>query len=477
MPDQERAITSKHSDYMSYEDQWTKIRDVIEGQEAVKDKGQKYLPKLGGQDGSQYDAYKKRALFFNMTGRTLDGYQGMIFRKPPTMEVPDELEEIQDNISLENETIKGFGKRLVRETIATGRPGILVDFPRVDPESSTTEAEARRNGEFPYLTLYETEEIRNWYVDRENGDTKLKSLILHEDLENQEGYFGGDTMEQYRLLEINDEGIYVQHIWRRSVSDDDKDGWHKVEEVVPRMGGDPLEEIPFFFSGINNTTSRLPKPPLIDLANVNLSHYRSQADLEHGAHFTALPSITVTGADPDELAITVGPESANILENEDASVEMLEYTGKGLEQLQDVINSKEEMMSDLGARLVMNEENAQDAEGTVRLKQSGENSVIANIADTAGMSYTEALKFAARWISGGSNEEPEVNVSFNKDLLPFPMDHNMLKALMQMHQQNKITWETLINNLKRGEIVEEGKSVEDIKSQLESEATPNLGEL
>lgn len=477
MPDDERGIQTKHSDYIEHEPLWDKIRDVIAGQKTIKEKGTEYLPKLGGQSTDQYDAYKKRATFYNATAQTKSAFEGMVFRKEPTIEVPNNLEEIEDDLSLKDESAKGFAKRLVGETIETGRNGILVDFPRIEDDGATTRAEARRNGENPYLTLYTAEEIRNWHVKRENGNTELKALILHEEFENQDGYFGGDTEEQFRLLHINDDGNYEQQIWRRSADDDDSSGLYMHEKVVPTMGGEPLDGIPFFFAGVTDTTSQLQKPPLIDLAEVNLSHYRSEADLEHGAHFTALPTIYVIGGDPEEMEIQVGPESAIIQENEDAEVGMLEYEGKGLSELMKVLDRKLDMMADMGARMVMSREDAADATETIQLKQQGSNSIVANIADTCGMAFERALNLMSRWKSGGSVDDPEANVSLNTDLLPQTLSPKMLKQLLAALQQGRITKKTFFRNLQEGEIIDQGESFDDYDAQTETESTPSLGEI
>lgn len=480
----ERGINTRHSDYLDYQTEWETIEDVIEGQKRIKEMGREYLPKLESQSQQQYENYKERALFFNATGRTIEALLGMVFRKEPIIEVPSNIEQIEDDLSLKDETKIGFGKRLLRTTISKGRAGILVDFPRVEDNDVRTRAEAQRNGEFPYVTLYDALEIENWHVQREKGNTELKALILHEEFENQDGYFGGDTEEQKRLLELTDDAegfegqeVYRQQVWRRSADDQSESGWHLVEDVVPVMGGEPLTEIPFFFCGVNDTTSELNSPPLLDLVNVNISHYRSWADLEHGAHFTALPTPYVVGGDADEMSLAIGPSEWVIIENEEGEVGMLEYDGKGLDQLRNVIDDKEEMMADLGARLVMQVEDPSDAQETIQLKQQGQNSILANIVDTANMAYERALNMMGRWASGGSTEDPDATVQFNKDFFPSAIEPDLFKQLLAAKQQGRITTETFINNLKQGEIIDSDVDVEDYKEQTESEAGQNLAEI
>ena len=47
---------TKHSDYDKWESIWERIRDSVEGYDAIKNKGNTYLPMLNGQDVDSYNA-------------------------------------------------------------------------------------------------------------------------------------------------------------------------------------------------------------------------------------------------------------------------------------------------------------------------------------------------------------------------------------------------------------------------------------
>src|SRR4051794_20076853 len=79
---------STHPDYDEALCAWTRARDVLAGEDAVKAAGIRYLPKLDVQSEAEYCAYKTRAAFFNATARTAEGYVGLIFRRPPFLKTP-----------------------------------------------------------------------------------------------------------------------------------------------------------------------------------------------------------------------------------------------------------------------------------------------------------------------------------------------------------------------------------------------------
>lgn len=67
-------VDTCHPDYEAHRDEWCLMRDVSAGHKAVQAKGEVYLPNLS--DPEEYQAYKKRATFFNATGRVVDALTG-----------------------------------------------------------------------------------------------------------------------------------------------------------------------------------------------------------------------------------------------------------------------------------------------------------------------------------------------------------------------------------------------------------------
>ena len=60
--------------------------------------------------------------------------------------------------------------------------------------------------------------------------------------------------------------------------------------ITPTMKGVTIDRIPFFFTNSINNKPEYQKPPLLDIAYINIAHFRNSADEEHGLHFTALPT-------------------------------------------------------------------------------------------------------------------------------------------------------------------------------------------
>src|SRR5262252_5572456 len=74
-----------HPEYDEYVELWRTITDVLCGEDAVKEAGQRYLPQMSGQDVEDYEAYKDRGSFFAATSRTQIALIGFLFRKDPVL--------------------------------------------------------------------------------------------------------------------------------------------------------------------------------------------------------------------------------------------------------------------------------------------------------------------------------------------------------------------------------------------------------
>ena len=453
------AVAETHKTYKKNIKKWQRLRHAIEGQDAVHEAGELYLPKLGGQDADEYKAYKLRALWYGATGRTLDGLTGMIFRKAPVVEMPTQLQELSKNITLDGLSLLGFAQEIVDNVIAVGRAGILVDMPNLETvEGEITVAAAEANGIRPFMKHYPAEAIRNWKTATVRNEQVLQEVRLTETVitVDPEDEFGVIEVEQIRVLDLHvlTEGDAIRAYRQRVFRENDKKEWvQEGEDIYPKMAGKVLDFIPFYFAGVKNGSPEIEKPPMIDLADVNFSHYRSTADVEHGAHFTALPTGYVAGVQEDDQGNSqeyrIGSATAWTFPDPATKVGFLEFTGQGLAAVETRIEKKEQQMAALGARMLQAENKGVEAAETAQIHRQGENSVLSSISVSVSETIEQALKTVLLWL--GSNEE--ITFQLNKDFLAVVMSPQQLTALIGAWQAGAIAFDDLLTNLKRGEVV------------------------
>jgi hypothetical protein len=65
-------ITTTNSEYDKRVRQWQRCQDAIDGSDAIKARGEVYLPQLSGQTADEYRAYQQRALWYGASARTVE---------------------------------------------------------------------------------------------------------------------------------------------------------------------------------------------------------------------------------------------------------------------------------------------------------------------------------------------------------------------------------------------------------------------
>lgn len=450
-------LETPHPDYTRYYGVWTRIRDCLAGEDAVKARGDVYLPKLGGQDGNQYDAYKARAMFYGASGRTLDGLHGAIFRKEPEIVLPAQMEALRSNVDLAGTSLEDFSSVVTKHVAATARYGVLTEMPA--------------NGRRAYLVGYTETNIVNWRTRVVDSVTIVDQVVLKEEyIKPAEDGFGSEVSDRYRVLELDDNLAYFQRVFTKL----DGGEW-SMELIEPTNRGQRLGFIPFNFIGPFALSPDIQKPILLDLINVNLSHYRTAADLEHGCHWTALPTPWVAGLDESTGgALHIGSQTAWALPVA-ASCGMLEFSGAGLAALEKRLESKERLMVQLGARLLEDQKKAAETAESKRLQYSGENSILATMANTVSMGLTENIRWAALWM-GVRHGEDDLACKLNTDFYDAEMGPAEVQALVAAWQQGAMSKRSLVWNIHRGELLPPGTTVDDELDAIDREG-PSLGEL
>lgn len=452
---------------------WRKCRDVVAGEEAIKEAGDVYLPTMSRMTADEYEAYKTRAVFYGASARTIQGLLGSLLRKPPKI-VTDDVDllvktaELVENITQNGVGLSGFTRDLIYEILTVGRCGVLVDMPPT---------EANLIGPQPYARIYTAENIINWREHFEGGVPILDQVMLMEvvTLPAASG-FGVQFILQYRELTLNDDGSYVQRVWivEPPVNEKADPTYKMIEEVVPLYRGKPLKKLPFFFCSASHTCPDIERPPLIDLFNVNISHYRSSADLEHGRHWTALPTPVVTGVDTTEdggapPSLEIGSSTAWLLPL-NASAKMLEFNGQGLKHLENALEEKMGLMASLGARMLEPDKRASETAEALRLRQAGDIANLNTIGDTASEVLTNVVNLIAWW-GGASNTYPNatMKVLLDKDYFESRITPSMMASLVQAWQSGAMGFTDLYYNLLRGEAISPDRTLEEVRAEVTSE--------
>lgn len=437
------------ADYLFWWPHWMTIRDCLMGEIMVKARGETYLPKPQSQSADEYKAYLTRATFYNATFRTLAGLTGAVHSRPPM------IENLPAAVSLSNVTSDGqsfdmFMKKITREVISMGRYGVMIDAPPGGGEA--------------YFVGYQTEDILDIGTTRVGSRERLEYVVLREFSQIRRPFNRVSTLpkEALRVLLIDeDDGIYKQRFY--------PDGNLESEdfvEVIPMMQGRPMREIPFICVGPYDFGYDIEKPPMLDLALLNLSHYRSYAELEAGRFYTATPiySVFLSGGGDDEAEFKIGPNTVWQLGAQDKA-DILEFSGAGLRYLETALQTKEHQIAALGGKLSGQPGGvAAESADAVIARERGEASFLGAVISTMSELGGRLLSALCEWRGYSAN----VTVVYNSEATDVLLDAREIRAMSALFETGLLPLETIYTIFRQTNIIPRGVSFEEFKAMLPS---------
>jgi hypothetical protein len=488
-------VNSTHPDYDANALDWSRARDVLSGEDAVKAGGEKYLPRLDSQSDLEFLAYRKRAAFFNATARSAEGFIGLIFRRPPFVKVPEAqsgvgraLAGFVNDADMLGTTLASYAKNVTTEVVGVGRAGSLVDW----------EGDVEKRA---YVSLYSAEQIINWRVERVNGRNVPTLIVLSENVPsyNPDDLFDVQAQPQVRVLKLvpgpeeEDQGRrglrpyhYIVELWRpkETKKRNAKVEWELIETKTPLRLGKPLPLIPFVFHGPRHSRPDVDRPPLRDIIAVNLDHYRLNADYKHGVHYTALPTAWVSGFDKS-ATLRIGSSTAWSSETVGATAGYLEFTGQGLTTFERAMDRDERLMAVLGSRLLEDQKRVGETAEAIQLRQSGENSVLSAIATSVSESLTQVLEWVFWWntsqVLPSTEEIPDaitsadVLIRLNTDFSLKGMSSQDLQAIVAAWQAGAISKDSMFELFRKGEILPDGRTNQDEEQLVQAGLAKKAG--
>lgn len=453
-------VDKTRADYDAIKPKWQRLRDCYNGRDAILTAGDKYVPDLPGLDQRANTAYRYRGNFYNAVMRTVQGLNGAIFQEAPEVEMAESLKPMLDDITLTNVSFETFATETGKEVFLTGRYGVLVDMPQpLTDKAPTAGTLAREPVDMrPYCVAYRAEEIINWRTTRRGGDEILTMVVVKENVElgyAEDDPFSCDIVAQYRAILLNAEGVAVTQIWRK----DDRGAWVKTADDVPLMRrGEPLTFVPFVFMGALSAGPELEHPPLIDLADVNLAHWRNSVDYEYGMHLVALPTPWRAGAKgaSNGEAVPIGPSALWELDV-NGSAGMLEFSGTGLGAIVIAMDEKKKQMASLGARLLEDTPMVNETATAARMRHTGETASLKTVAQALEQGLTQMLQIAVWWqTTDATPTAAEAEVELNKEYIDVRASAQEIQVALTALQAGEMSFETWYNLLATGGWAREG---------------------
>lgn len=351
------STTSAAYDMMA--PKWALMEALLGGTDAMRAAGEAYCPMHEEETEASYTSRLQGAVLFNMVEQTLDTLSGKPFSESIKVneDVPKEIagdsdpdseggpEGILYDVDLQGNNLDVFARKWFREGMAKAFSHVLVDMPRplrdAEPGKPRTLADDRAENRRPYWIHIKPECVLFARAEIENGAEVLKHVRIAETYTVQQG-FAEVCKPRIRILEPGLVELWEPHPTKKK---DGKPVWIRTD-----TWNTGLKYVPMVTFYADREDFMVGKPPLLDLAHLNATHWQSTSEQRHILKVARFPLLACSGASADDSdPVVIGPNK--ILYNEDAQGKFyyVEHTGASIEAGRKDLEDLERQMSSYGA--------------------------------------------------------------------------------------------------------------------------------
>lgn len=437
---------------------WDLAAALMGGTCAMREAGVTYMPPFPKEDPNDYKRRIDCATLFPAYSRTVKTLTGKPFSKPITVgdDVPTVITPWLEDVDLEGRNLDVFAANIMEDALAYGLCGILIDFPVAG--DAKTKADELAQGLRPYWVHIKAHQLLGWSARRVNGRWTIEQLRIKECVTEPVTEFTEKVIEQVKVFTPG-----AWRIYRKS------ENQNKVEWVLHEKIETTLNYVPFVPVYGERTGFMNSKPPLLEMAYLNVKHWQSQSDQDNILHVARVPILAATGVD-DDWSMAIGSSNAVSLPL-GATLSFTEHSGKGIGAGRESLQDLEESMRQSGAELLVIRQTQ-----TTATEIASDNAVgmcaLQKITKDVQDALDQALQITADWVSAGEGGHVKIFDEFASKTFADASAQIVLTA----QQSGLISKQTALRELqRRGELAADIDPEEELDS-VEGEG-PSLGEM
>ena len=440
---QGKEINDPNAIWFQQEPHWMLIEDLLGGSYQMRKRHRRYLPQEPRELDESYDNRLARSVcppFYLRLERML---AGMLTRKPVRLnDTADSIREHLFDVDLQGNDLNVWTYETTRKMVRYGHVGVLVDAP--------TSGQSGR----PYWVTYTPRDILGYRTEMIDGEVKLTQLRLQEKVSVPDGLYGEKIIDQIRLLTRG--GFEIHQKGKNNL-------FTKIDE-----GTTSLSEIPFSVAYANRLNLLESRPPMSDIAELNLKAYQIQSDLDNQLHISAVPMLAFYGFPQSSEEVTAGPGEAIAFPAE-GRAEYIEPAGRSYDAQFKRLDVLSNQINELGLAAVLGQKLSAETAEAKRIDRSQGDSTMMVVAQQMQDMIDNCLQFHGQYINAEAG-----SCFVNRDFLSQRLEPQEIQALLQLYTSGSITQETLLKQLHEGEVL--GDEF-DIEEEIESTQSGGLVEM
>ena len=433
---------------------WEIMKAVSQGTEYLRENSEAFLPLEPSEDFTAYLSRVNRAVFSPYTQRLIRAATGLILRKPISLiGDPYWTDVFAKDVDGCGSDLDEYARRSLICALTYGHSHTLVDFPA--PTGAKSLAEERSLNRRPYWIEVDPTNIYGWRLDREVNYGSLIQVRIGEKAVVPNGEFGESVYNQIRVIEPGQYRVYRQTEKQKTLEPYSQGGFtgdfngppQQQEYELIESGDYSLDEIPLVTVYTGKTDTMTSKPPLLDIAYLNLAHFQRQADLIHSLHVASQPMLVLEGWDDQtkDMAISVNYAMATQPGNK---VYYVEPASSAFEAQSAEIQELEKQMASLGISTLSQQKFVAESADARRLDRVDTNSMLSMVSLDLEQKMQKAFNLSAKYLQ---LDPPEIKISRDFDIER--LIGQDITALTSLFDQKVIDKEEFRDILVQGEVL------------------------
>lgn len=333
---------------------------LMGGTRTMRASGELFLPREPGETPAAYVIRRDRTFLFPGYAKAVRDMADKVFARPIVIreDVPEHLVTAMENVDLSGRHLDVFGREVFVDAIHAGISYILVEMDRAPTDDNgrpvtISRAQAREMQRRPWAVHIRASQVIGWRSETIGGIERLTQFRFRERVTEAEGEFGEKAVDQIRVF--SREGDAVR--WRVYRKAGRGSGWSLHDDGDVTIG--EIAVCPVY---VNRTGFMAGKPPMAQLAEVNLAHWQSQSDQRNILHVARVPILFGSGMNTD-APIEIGANRMVKAEAKDARLAYVEHSGAAIGAGRQDLKDLEFQMQTLGLELLVPRPNAETATG------------------------------------------------------------------------------------------------------------------
>jgi hypothetical protein len=422
---------------------WETMRAATGGSRELRTlrAAERYLPQEPKEPEDAHLARIQRSVLAPLTTRVLEASAGLVLRRPIAIEAAttsdqEFWDDFAKNVDGTGSDLSMFARQLFIAGLRDGHAITLVDAPAESEEGK------------PYFVLYKAPQIYGWQSEGTSQESKLSQIRLHSDDYVKKDEYTEQLIQQVHVIYQNRYEIHTHGLPAGSAKSDFQEG--------------PLtfDRVPIAIFNTNKLGLLLSSPLLIDVADLNLSHYACYADRMHALHLAAMQKLILEGYEEDEsnlgvnyaLRLPIGGKAYWLTADAGSFTAQRELV-QDLEQL--IVNTAITKLA--GAKQVA------ESEGAKRMDQVQSNSILSVLS----MEMENCLNQSFELVSQLVKRKPP-KVIIDRDFDFYRLLGQDMAVLATMQEKGQLTTELFVDTMRRGEVLKPDINVEETAAAIDT---------